>query len=239
MFKKFLSLFSFASLSLSALDPQIPAVVDMGKFPTMQAGYYANFNFDVWRLGGYSFNYAPELAPFFALLKRCYKLDTVVETGTFVGGTTVVFSFLFDSVHTLEIDPNHFRISSELLAPYKNVTCHKGSSEIVMKDLLPTLKDHRVLFYLDAHWQSHWPLLEELQEISKTHKNNCIIVVDDFKVPGRADIPFDAYGPHECSINYIKGELDKIFTSYDVHYLIPKSIYSRAKAVIIPKGFCD
>jgi len=190
-------------------------------------------------MGAYAFNYAPELTSFFAMLRKTYQIDEAVETGTFCGGTTVVFSSLFKNVHTIEIEPNNFAASKAALEPYKNVQCHDGNSSDVLKEILPSLKGKRVLFYLDAHWQNYWPLLDELEEISRTHHNQCIIVIDDFKVPGRPEIPYDAYAQHECSYEYISQKLIKVFTDYTIHFLVPKSIYSRAKLVIIPKQWAE
>jgi hypothetical protein len=227
----------FFLLPTAIFSAQLPTVVDYGTFPQIESGYYANINQNVWEMGGYSFNYAPELTTFFALLKRDYYIDTVVETGTFMGGTTNLFSMLFNQVHTIEIVESSYLRAVENFARHPHVKCHLGSSEIVLRKLLPTLIGSRVLFYLDAHWESHWPLLEELEEISKTHADNCIIVIDDFKVPGRGEIPYDAYGPHECSYEYIQNSLQKIYSSYSWHYVIPKSIHSRAKFVAIPKSW--
>jgi len=94
---------------------------------------------------------------------------------------------------------------------------------------------------LDAHWEQHWPLLDELRQIARTHKDNCIIVIDDFKVSGRSDIPYDFYaidGGHlECSLPYIKKDLDQVFSKYTIHYVIPKNLEMRAKLLVIPTSF--
>ncbi len=181
------------------------------------------------------FNSAPELALFFSYLKQVYPIDTVIETGTWRGRTTAFFSLLFAHIHTIDVSPDIYQKAKASLKPYSNITCHLGSSEKILSELLPSLKEKPILFYLDAHWRQFWPLLQELKEISKTHKDHCIIVIDDFKVPGRADIPYDAYGDHACSYEYIKNGLSEIFSDYTVHYLIPKSTYCRAKFVAIPK----
>lgn len=238
MFKK--TTFLLLMLTNSYVFTQeFPTVIDYEYLPSIEQGYYANFNQYLWQMGGYAFNYAPEITPYFALLKQKYNIDAVVETGTYQGGTTVVFSYLFDEVHTIEIEPNNYNASKERLSPYANVNCHFGSSSEVLKELLPLLKGKRVLFYLDAHWQQYWPLLDELKEISKTHKDQCIIVVDDFKVPGRSDIPYDAYGSLECSFDYIKNQLKSNFSSYTPHYIIPKSPNCRAKFVAIPQNWAN
>lgn len=219
----------------------LPQIIDFSKFPSIEASVdstgYKNNDMDCWQYGGYAFNCAPEITPFFALLKRNYGIDTIVETGTFHGGTTILFSLLFDKVHTIEFESNNYASAKKNLEPYANVTCHFGSSEVVLQQILPTLKNQRILFYLDAHWESFWPMLDELEEISKTHQDNCVIVIDDFKVPGRPDIPYDYYYPHECSIEYVQNKLNKIFSSYTTHYLIPKSKNCRAKFIAIPTTF--
>jgi predicted O-methyltransferase YrrM len=234
MIKKFASLLLLSTFPLFSIPTELPTVMDFAQFPTMEKG--ANGQ-DSYQLGCNAFNLAPELTPIFALLQRKYQISTVVETGSFVGNTTILFGYLFDEVHTVEINSDFYQITKSNLKGFSNVKCYLGSSEQVFKKLLPSLKNKTVLFYLDAHWEAFWPLLDELEEISKTHRDNCVIVIDDFKVPGRVDIPYDAYWPHECSLEYIEEKLNKIFTSYSVHYLIPKSILSRAKFIAIPHNF--
>ncbi len=124
------------------------------------------------------------------------------------------------------------------LAKYSNIHCHFGSSPTFLRDILPSLSDQRVLFYLDAHWYTDWPLLNELKEIAKTHRDHCIIVIDDFKVPGRKDIPYDWHnGNEEYAYEYVKKSIDQVFSGYSVHYLVPRDVNSRGKFVAIPTNF--
>ncbi len=228
-------LFSGSITLFSSEFSQLPQVIDFSRFKTSIHNF--NYEHDPWLLGYCAFNYAPELTPVFALLKRDFHIDVAVETGTSQGSTTTLFSLLFDEVHTIEIVESVYYQTQKRLSGIDNVHCHLGSSEAVLKELLPSLKDKRILFYLDAHWQSYWPLLDELEEISKTHKDNCIIVIDDFKVPGRPEIAYDSYGNHACSHGYIKKNLQKVFTNYAIYYLIPKSPYCRAKFIAFPKDW--
>lgn len=206
--------------------------VDFSKFPQFHT---PSFGMEPWSLGFYAFNSAPELTMYFEKLKQDFQIDTAVETGTFQGSSTVVFSRLFEIVHTIELDKGLFDLAKTNLSPFSNVECHFGSSEKILRELLPSLTNRRVLFYLDAHWDSYWPLRDEIKEIAKTHKDNCIIVVDDFKVPGRSDIDYDRYHDQECSHAYIKNQLDLVFSDYEYLYLIPKFTRARAKFVAIPK----
>lgn len=222
------------SIFSSQPKQEMPRVIDFKKIPTKNSSE-KDVGVDFWNLGYYAFNSAPEIGTLIAYLKRNFSIYTAIETGTCTGATTISLSLLFDTVHTIEIAQYYYDMARTTLVNCNNVTCHFGSSEKVLHKLLPSLKDKPILFYLDAHWESFWPLLDELEEISKTHRDNCIIVIDDFKVPDRKDIGYDAYGPHECSYEYIKDHLDKVYSAYTYHYVIPKNINSRAKFVAIPK----
>ncbi|MGE0197236.1 MAG: class I SAM-dependent methyltransferase [Simkaniaceae bacterium] len=220
------------SFSLYAKKGKDPHVVDFSHLkPRCDYGY----DRVLWKSGQYAFNGAPELGSFIVYLKKLYDIHTVVESGTFKGCTTTYFAQLFETVHTIEIMESTFKETQKHLSFAPHVTCHLGSSDAVFKTLLPSLKGEMTLFYLDAHWQNHWPLLSELETISQTHKDNCVIIIDDFKVPGRKDIDYDKYNNDECTYEYIQEKLDKIFTHYEYHYLIPKNPQCRAKFVAYPK----
>jgi len=231
----FWTLFLFVPLTAFSTPAKLPKILDFSNICSLEIAEFQLGGLEKMAHSLQPFNKAPELAPFFGYLKSAYLIDTVIETGTWRGKTTAFFSFLFDQVHTIEISADVYRNAKKILKPYSNITCHLGSSEKVLSQLLPSLKGRPLLFYLDAHWRQFWPLLQELNEISKTHRDNCIIVIDDFKVPERTDIPFDAYGNNECSYEYIKSGLSEIFSEYTFHYLIPKSVQCRAKFVAIPK----
>lgn len=233
MFKQFFFFFTLYSCYLHANQIQTPHIIDYGYF-SKNLALGTILSSEAYGLGCYAFNNAPELIPFFAKLKREHNTNIAIETGTFMGSTTAALSLLFDQVHTIELKKDTFVQACTRLKNFSNVHCHLGSSEQVLDQLLPTLDTQRVLFYLDAHWEEYWPLLAELEEIAETHKDHCILVIDDFKVPGRPEIGYDAYGSHECSYEYIKNTLDKVFTDYSYYYLIPKDIRSRAKFVAIP-----
>jgi hypothetical protein len=224
------------SSTLLGAQVEPASVVDYGTFQG-SLRTYGHLEMDAWKLGYNAFNFASELTLFFAKLKRDHNITVAVETGTDTGGTTVALALLFDQVHTVEILEQTFASSQSHLKQFSNVKCHLGSSEAVLHRLLPTLKNQRTLFYLDAHWQQHWPLLHELEEISRTHRDNCIVVIDDFKVPDRPEIGYDYTAPHECSYEYVKAHLDKVFSAYTCVYLIPRSTESRAKFVVIPKAW--
>ncbi len=230
MWKKFVMLFLVGAPLLLSGYETTPVFVDYSQVYPSCGGRHPH-----WKTGVQAFNGAPEMASFFSYLKKVYSIDAAVETGTCLGNTTACLSALFDTVFTIEIDEQRCQKTAHDLKELSNVYCLLGNSGKVLEDILPGLQARTVLFYLDAHWDSYWPLRDELEQISKTHKDNCVVVIDDCKVPGRKDIPFDKYGEHECSYEYVKNQLAKVFTEYEVFYIIPKHNNSRAKLVVVPK----
>ena len=103
-----------------------------------------------------------------------------------------------------------------------------GSSVVELEKLLPSLIGKRIFFYLDAHWEKYWPLRDELEEISRTHKDNCVIFIDDVLVPGYAEVNYDLYKGAALSFDYIKDKVEKVFTDYTVHYVINGEWSTRA-----------
>lgn len=223
-------------------------MIDFGKMSLIETHANDSPGSWTWKLGkaGFemgltAFNGAPEMGAFFAFLKTEYQINTAIETGTYKGLTTQFFALCFKEVHTIESVDWIYAEAKENLKEHPHVYCHLGSSEAVLKEILPSLIGKPVVFYLDAHWYNYWPIFDEIEAISKTHKDNCVIVIDDFKVPGRSDLAYDSYringNYYDCSYEAIEDCLEKVFTEYNVHFLIPEHPGARAKFVAIPTKF--
>lgn len=240
MIRKFLCLLilGYSTVAFSE-GPSFPRVIDFGKMDISGIPGYDSLDLEELAEEYSPFNGAIELATYFNYLKNTFQIDTAIETGTWQGSTTAFLGYLFDEVRTMEINVEAFEKALVTLRPYSNVVVHYGNSPDILRQILPSFKSKRLLFYLDAHWLNEWPLLEEIEVISKTHKDNCIIVIDDFKVPDRSDIPYDAYSGGECSYEYIKLQLNKAYSDYYYYYVIPKSVNARAKFVAIPKKWAS
>lgn len=184
----------------------------------------------------------PQTAAYVKDLKEKYKLEVALETGTYSGYTTKFLSCIFEKVHSFEIDKNYYNLSKQNLGLFENASVHFGDSATALLPLLNReMLGKRLFCYLDAHWYSNWPLLDEIRQISQTHKDNCVLMIDDIKVPGRPDISFDIYSQNgillECSLEYVKKELDELFTEYEIFYIGDKCILGGHKLVVIPKSF--
>lgn len=235
--KLFTLVFFGCSLAASADELSEARVIDIGKMGISCIPGSASFDLSTLAEEYNPFNGAIELCPYFSYLKDTFHLNAVVETGTGVGDTTSFFAFLFDTVHSMENDVEVFQKACYNLRSELNAIVYFGNSYDILRQILPSVKEERVLYYLDAYSESssRWSLLEELELISSTHKDNCIVVINNVKVPGRKDIPYRTFNGQECSFDYFKKPLDKIFSSYIAYYVIPQSLSAGAKFVAIPR----
>lgn len=115
---------------------------------------------------------------------QIYKGDCncFVETGTFEGnGVTLAIQAGFTDIHTIDLANN-------LPKSYKHgmkYNSYYGDSATVLEQILPKLKDKKIMLWLDAHSQlmenevENYPLLRELNVIEK-HCKKPVILIDDY-----------------------------------------------------------
>jgi hypothetical protein len=148
-------------------------------------------------------------------LLQTFDFSSFVETGTDRGYSTEFVASRFPKlpVITVEVLESTFRRTKRFLDGYPNVKMMRGSSD----DVLMRLLDDRTLgprpiFYLDAHWQTHWPLEKELRSIGEAGLPSAI-VIDDFEVPGQPQFGYDTYGAGDepagtaCNLEYVERAL--------------------------------
>lgn len=151
-------------------------------------------------------------------LIELHKVKTVIETGTFYGNTTMAFCDMVPKVVTIEAKPQYYDISlNKFLKAGVKVYSLFGKSEDILSQAL-RIADQPVLFYLDAHWENHCPLLDELRIIAE-HNIKPVIVIHDFQVPGRADLGYDSYKGQPLNIQWIESALKSIYgDKLNYHY---------------------
>jgi hypothetical protein len=154
-------------------------------------------------------------------LVQAHKIKTIVETGTYKGDTTREMARIAPRVITIEINPEYWSLSTHL-AGLGNVHRLFGNSAEILgefSELIPSVLKHPVLFYLDAHWEKHSPLLEELEAISCMNIKP-VIVIHDFHNPFRPEFGFDTWDIGPYKLDLIKPLLDRIYGAlgWDHHY---------------------
>lgn len=116
---------------------------------------------------------------------RRYRLETLVETGTFMGQMISGISTRFTKVYSIELDPTLAARAKELFSDLSNVEVMQGDSGERVAEVLRQL-DGPALFWLDAHYsegitargQDETPILRELAHILEDPREH-VILVDD------------------------------------------------------------
>jgi len=162
-----------------------------------------------------------------------YGVKTVIETGTFKGGTTAKFCQMAHLVITFENNLEYYKEASARLSKMDNLIMIRGESQRYLDHVL---KDNILdlgmcLFFLDAHWYDHCPLLDELNIIAE-NKLRPVIVIHDFKVPG-TDLGFDTYKGKPLEWDYIKDHISKIYGDKGFSYEYNSEAEGARRGVII------
>jgi len=155
---------------------------------------------------GGPFNGQDRRREIFVEIVRVTRRQALIETGTYLGTTTAFMATLGLPVFTVESNARFHAFSAWRLRPYRHsVQLFYGDSREFLRclDHGSRFPGRGALFYLDAHWYSHLPLLEELQIIFDRWSDS-IVMVDDFCVPGTA-YGYDDYGPGQIlNLEYLK-----------------------------------
>ncbi len=149
-----------------------------------------------------------------------FCIRTFFETGTFKGESLRFAIRKFGNrlnYISCEIDKEIFDFASIQLAKDNSIGVEAKRKVVLLNGTSPALirktsQDGTavppVLYWLDAHWYSNLPLLDELKEILGSSQE-AVIMIDDFKVPQSSPFSgrFDSYGDVELSLDYIGNTL--------------------------------
>jgi predicted O-methyltransferase YrrM len=138
-------------------------------------------------------------------LMASVRPPVIVETGTYRGVTTAFLAGFGVPVHTIEINARLHAYSRMRLRRCPNVTVHLGDSVNVLRTLEP---QPGAFFYLDAHWNSEGPLVDELTEIFNRWPKS-VVMIDDFHVPGDSYSWMDS-GPGKELVSEILGVYERL-----------------------------
>ena len=138
-------------------------------------------------------------------LKEAHGLKTALETGTCLGSTAMWLAEHFEHVRTCDIHEGYLAIARARMCDISNVETHWERSTVIV-GLAPVAD----LYWLDAHWGEHCPLLEELSQIAEQHARP-VILIHDFQVPG-TDFGFDKMPDgRPFNLELVKPYLDRIY----------------------------
>jgi hypothetical protein len=169
--------------------------------------------------------------------RESYKLNILIETGTFLGDTVEYCKRKFEKVYSIELSDDLARKAKKRFENDPNVIIIQGDSGKVLKTILKEIKEP-VLFWLDGHYSSEFfvgtefiktarteidtPIEEELTTILDSRLNHVILIDDARLFNGQNDYP---------KINSIKHKVRKAKGSdyvckveNDIIHLFPQRI---------------
>lgn len=154
----------------------------------------------------------------FLRIRDEFDIQTVIELGSCVGGTTKWCGENFTEVYTIEINPS-FRSYCLLYTEHlPNVTSLLGNTVDILPSVLDKVTDNTLIF-IDSHWLENCPMLDELRLIAEKKKKPCVCI-HDFKVANHPELGFDSYKGQDFEISWIKPSLDNIYgiDNYRTYY---------------------
>jgi hypothetical protein len=185
----------------------------------------------------------PNVMPVIEQLAKKHNLKAVIETGTFYGNTTARFAELGLPVKTIESQPMQFKAAYDNLKAkgfdvdqWDKGTIHliQAHSHNCLNEVIESTKAKNIFFYLDAHWESHLPLLDELKHIAASGVN-AVIAIHDFYVPN-SGFGFDTYHGQKLDFEFIEPYLSAIYPNgYNYFYNTVAEGHKRGLIFIEPK----
>jgi len=153
-------------------------------------------------------------------LKHAHNIMSAIETGTCLGSTTLWLHEHFANVDTAEINMDYAAIAIErfnMLPKGHGLTTHVMESPEMLRSVSAGL------YFLDAHWLEHCPLLNELVAIANAEVRPCIII-HDFQVPG-TKFGFDRMSDgHPFNLDLITSYLDDIYEEGGWEHTYPTKV---------------
>lgn len=115
-----------------------------------------------------------------------FALETLVETGTYTGGTVEACRPFFKKLYSVELNLEMWQKAKDRFANDINVEIIQGDSAQVLETIVPKVSE-RTLYWLDAHYclgqtsqgSLDTPILSELKTIFNSPYKNCYILIDD------------------------------------------------------------
>lgn len=156
----------------------------------------------------------------FLNIKKKYNLNVAVETGSCLFSTTEWLGKNFERVYTCENNPTFFATGVHKVKDM-NVRTIMNDSVIAMDEIAADLKeDDRVIFFLDAHWNEHCPLNEEIIKIAGMTKlkQPPIIAIHDWQVPEHPELGFDTYQEKPFTFELIATSIAQVEIAFNEEY---------------------
>jgi hypothetical protein len=119
------------------------------------------------------------------------SFEVLIETGTNYGQTLQNLKYKFKDIHSIELSTNLYEMCKDIFKNDKHINLYHGDSSIELSKIIQNI-NLKTVFWLDGHYSGgdtargtkDCPLVEELQSIKENFKNECLIIIDDFRLFG-------------------------------------------------------
>lgn len=168
-------------------------------------------------------------------LKKIFDYDIIVETGTYRGDSLRILKTIFKKVYTCEVSKELYNeVQAETGLVDENVIHILGNSPDCLKEWFKEINHDKFYLYLDAHWDSYWPLLDELEQVID-FKYKPVIIIHDFDTEN--GFAYDTWGNHPLNWDYVKDKITKIYgeDGFKTYYNLESGI-NRGCAYFYPKN---
>jgi hypothetical protein len=139
-----------------------------------------------------------------------FHLDTLIETGTFYGGTVWSVRNHFSRIISIELSQTLYERAKKMFESLEHISIIKGDSSKVLPMVLD-LMNKPCLFWLDGHYSAgitacgdiQTPIIQEIEAIFAHPVKQHVILIDDARLfVGKDDYPkLDEFIQHIKSIN--------------------------------------
>lgn len=167
-------------------------------------------------------------------IQEKFQYSNFIETGTYMGETSIWASTLFKNVFTIEVNPELSQAAVRRAKGKDNISFICGDSSLMLKDISKNLTGTS-LYWLDGHWcggvsklTGECPLMTELNSILSRDED--IVLIDDARF--FMSIVPQPHDPEEwpridqvISLLKIKYPAHEIIIEYDIIMCLPKRIF--------------
>lgn len=121
--------------------------------------------------------------------RRLFDLDTLVETGTYLGDTVEFFRARCARIFSIELSEEYARNAQQRFRAFKHIEILQGDSGVLLGEVLKRLK-RPALFWLDGHYSGgrtaksarDTPIASELKSIFAHPLETHVILIDDARL---------------------------------------------------------
>lgn len=139
-----------------------------------------------------------------------FALETLVETGTYLGEMIHAMRNRFKKIYSVELDPELYKNAKKRFANARHIAIYEGDSGEILPQILPEIREP-ALFWLDAHYSNgitargiiDTPIAKELDAVFNHPVKHHVILIDDARCfNGTAGYPTIAQLENFTRTNY-------------------------------------